>query len=103
SEKLRKPKVWGPLQPKSFVPRTTDSQHRLGYSPNLLLETPEPTRSDELWVGDITYVPLRGGAFCYLALLMDRFSRALVGWRLGETMTDELTLRTLCLAIAQRQ
>jgi putative transposase len=91
------------IQPKSFVPRTTDSRHRLGYSPNLLLETPEPTRIDELWVGDITYVPLRGGAFCYLALLMDRFSRALVGWRLGETMTDELTLGALRLAIGQRQ
>ena len=65
------------IQPKSYVPRTTDSRHRLGYSPNLLLETPEPITCDELWVGDITYVPLRGGAFCYLALLMDRFSRAL--------------------------
>jgi len=91
------------IQPKSFVPRTTDSRHRLGYSPNLLLETPEPSGIDELWVGDITYVPLRGGLFCYLALLMDRFSRALVGWRLGETMTDELTLGALRLAIGQRQ
>jgi len=91
------------IQPKSFVPKTTDSRHRLGYSPNLLLEASEPTRIDELWVGDITYVPLRGGSFCYLALLMDRFSRALVGWRLGETMTDELTLGALRLAITQRQ
>ena len=91
------------IQPKSFVPKTTDSRHRLGYSPNLLLDTPEPTGIDELWVGDITYVPLRGGSFCYLALLMDRFSRALVGWRLGETMTDELTLGALRLAIRQRQ
>ncbi len=91
------------IQPKSFVPQTTDSKHGLGYSPNLLLETPEPQRIDELWVGDITYVPLHGGAFCYLALLMDRFSRALVGWRLGETMTDELTLGALRLAIGQRQ
>ena len=101
--KLLKTQGLRAIQPKSFVPRTTDSRHRLGYSPNLLLETPEPTRCDELWVGDITYVPLRGGAFCYLALLMDRFSRALVGWRLGETMTNELTLGTLRLAIAQRQ
>ena len=54
-------------------------------------------------MGDITYVPLRGGSFCYLALLMDCFSRALVGWRLGETMTDELTLGALRLAISQRQ
>ena len=48
------------IQPKSFVPKTTDSRHRLGYSPNLLLETPEPTRIDELWVGDIS-VPQNSG------------------------------------------
>ena len=101
--KLLKSQGLRAIQPKSFVPQTTDSRHRLGYSPNLLLETPEPTEIDELWVGDITYVPLRGGSFCYLALLMDRFSRALVGWRLGETMTDELTLGALRLAIGQRQ
>ena len=91
------------IQPKSFVPRTTESRHGLGYSPNLLLEAPDPVRINELWVGDITYVPLRSGAFCYLALLMDRFSRTLTGWRLGETMTDELTLATLRQAIQQRQ
>jgi transposase InsO family protein len=101
--KLLKSQGLRAIQPKSFVPKTTDSRHRLGYSPNLLLETPEPAGIDELWVGDITYVPLRGGSFCYLALLMDRFSRALVGWQLGETMTDALTLGALRLAIGQRQ
>lgn len=101
--KLLKTQALRAIQPKSFVPKTTDSRHRLGYSPNLLLESSGPTEIDELWVGDITYVPLRGGSFCYLALLMDRFSRALVGWRLGETMTDELTLGALRLAITQRQ
>ena len=40
------------IQPKSFVPKTTDSRHRLGYSPNLLLETSEPSSINELWVGD---------------------------------------------------
>jgi putative transposase len=90
-------------QPKSFVPRTTDSRHRLGYSPNLLLEAPTPTRLDQLWVGDITYVPLVGGSFCYLAMLMDRVSRAIVGWRVEESMDDELTRGVLKLAIARRQ
>lgn len=91
------------IQPKSFVPKTTDSWHHWGYSPNLILDTPEPCRSDQLWVGDITYVPLRGGAFCYLATLMDRYSRDLVGWELAETMTDELTLAALRMAIRERQ
>ena len=91
------------IQPKSFVPKTTDSRHGLGYSPNLLLETPEPTKTDELWVGDITYVPLRGGSFCYLAVLLDRYSRYVVGWYLGETMTENLVLPVLRMAIAERQ
>jgi putative transposase len=91
------------IQPKSFVPKTTESRHHLGYSPNLILDTPEPCRVDQLWVGDITYVPLRGGAFCYLATLMDRYSRDIVGWELDETMTDELTLAALHMAIRERQ
>jgi putative transposase len=91
------------IQPKSFVPKTTDSRHHLGYSPNLILDTPEPCRVNQLWVGDITYVPLRGGAFCYLATLMDRYSRDIVGWDLAETMTDQLTLAALRMAIRERQ
>lgn len=90
------------IQPRSFKPRTTESRHGLGYNPNLLLESDEPTRINQLWVGDITYVPLVGGAFSYLALLMDRFSRRLVGWELGEDMTESLTLRTLLTAIRTR-
>ena len=66
------------IQPKSFVPKTTDSRHHLGYSPNLILDTPDPSGINQLWVGDITYVPLRGGTFCYLATLLDRYSRDLV-------------------------
>ena len=39
------------FQPKSFVPKTTDSRHRLGYSPNLILDKPEPRGVNQLWVG----------------------------------------------------
>jgi putative transposase len=91
------------IQPKSFVPKTTDSRHHLGYSPNLMLDMPEPDDINQLWVGDITYIPLHGGAFCYLASLMDRCSRDIVGWELDETMTDELTLAALRMAIRDRQ
>jgi transposase InsO family protein len=91
------------IQPKSFVPKTTDSRHGLGYSPNLLLEAPDPTGINQLWVGDITYVPLVGGTFCYLALLMDRYSRYVVGWHLDDTMTDLLVLAALRMAIPDRQ
>lgn len=91
------------IQPKSFVPKTTDSRHHLGYSPNLILDVPEPIGVNQLWVGDITYVPLRDGAFCYLASLMDRYSRDIAGWEVAESMTDELTLAALRMAIRDRQ
>ena len=61
----------------------------------LLLESSEPTDIDQLWVGDITYIPISGGAFCYLATLMDRCSRKIVGWSLGTDMTDALVVAAL--------
>lgn len=91
------------IQPKSFVPKTTASRHRLGFSPNLLLEADSPTNKDRVWVGDITYVPLEGGTFCYLAMLMDLFSRRIVGWHLANDMTEPLVLRALRSAIKARQ
>jgi transposase InsO family protein len=91
------------IQPKSFKPRTTDSRHNLGYSPNLLLAAPPPDGINQLWVGDITYVPLLGGEFLYLAMLMDRFSRRIVGWDLQDHMREPLVLATLRAAIALRQ
>jgi putative transposase len=91
------------IQPKSFKPRTTESRHTLGYSPNLLLEFEEPDRIDQLWVGDITYVPLAGNRFLYLAVLMDRYSRRIVGWKLSDDMTEALVIAVLRRAIAERQ
>jgi transposase InsO family protein len=91
------------LQPKSFVPRTTDSRHGLGYSPNLLLDAPDPSRVDELWVADITCLPLVGGGFCYLAGVMDRFSRDIVGWSVSSSMAEALVLGALRQAIRERQ
>jgi hypothetical protein len=57
------------IQPRSFRPRTTDSRHTLGYSPNLLVDRPPPDRVNQIWVGDITYVPLAGGDLLFLAML----------------------------------
>jgi putative transposase len=91
------------IQPRSFVPKTTASRHTLGFSPNLLLDANDPTRVDELWVGDITYLPLRRGGFCYLAALMDRFSRDIVGWSVAAAMTEPLVLAALTQAIRLRQ
>lgn len=91
------------IQPKSFKPRTTDSRHTLGYSPNLLLDAPPPKAINRLWVGDITYVPLVSGAFLYLALLMDLYSRRIVGWDLQNHLRESLVLAALRAAIALRR
>jgi transposase InsO family protein len=91
------------IQPKSFRPRTTRSRHPLGYSPNLLLGAPPPDASNQVWLGDITFVPQAGGRFAYLALLMDRYARRIVGWELDEHMAEALVLAALREAIAARQ
>jgi transposase InsO family protein len=91
------------IQPKSFRPRTTQSRHPLGYSPNLLLEAPPPSAINQVWLGDITFVPLAGSRFAYLALLMDLYSRRIVGWELDEHMAEPLVLAALREAIAARQ
>ena len=91
------------IQPRSFQPRTTDSRHTLGYSPNLLIDAPPPAGLNRLWVGDITYVPLMEGEFLYLALLMDLYSRRIVGWDLQDHLQESLVLAALRAAIASRQ
>jgi putative transposase len=90
------------IQPKSFKPRTTDSRHQLGYNENLILDLKELKSPDRLWVGDITYVPIETLRFGYLAILMDRFSRKVVGWKLGKDMTDQLVIAALQQAIRER-
>jgi putative transposase len=95
------------IQPKSFRPRTTQSRHRLGYNQNLLQGRPAPTRINEVWVGDITYIPLGArtsrSRFGYLALLMDLWSRRIVGWEYGSSKNEELVLAALRRAIRNRQ
>ena len=90
------------IQPKSYRPRTTDSRHLLGYSPNLLLECPPPDGINQVWVGDISYVPLRAGNFLYLAILMDLYSRRIVAWELRDHIRESLVLAALRKAITLR-
>ena len=58
---------------------------------------------NKLWVGDISYVALVGGDFVYLAILMDRYSRRIVGWDLQDHMQESLVLAALRGAIASRR
>jgi len=90
------------IQPKSFVPKTTDSKHGLGRSPNLLLDRPAPLRPNEIFVGDITYIPLLDGSFLYLATWQDQCSRKIVGWELMDNMQTNLVIKALQKAIDRR-
>lgn len=92
-----------PIQPRSFVPRTTDSRHTLGYSPNRLLDCPRPTGPNQVWVSDITYIPLANGKWLYLAVWVDLWSRRVVGWCLADHMRDELVITALRRALLGRQ
>jgi len=101
--KLMKQEGLKAIQPKSFRPRTTDSNHRLGYSPHRLLDAPQPTGCNQVWVGDITYIPLKGAKFAYLSKLMDLYSRFIVGWEMSDHMKESLVLASLRHAIGDRQ
>jgi putative transposase len=81
------------IQPKSFVPRTTDSRHPYPISPNLLKDRAFPVKINQVWVGDITYVPLKGGGWCFLAVWMDLFSRKVTGWQLLSHMKEGLAVQ----------
>lgn len=95
------------IQPKSYKPRTTESRHRLGYNQNLLASRAPATRVNEIWVGDITYIPLAAGRttrhFGYLAILMDLYSRRIIGWDYHTLMDETLVLGALHKAIRERQ
>jgi transposase InsO family protein len=80
---------------------TTDSRHGYAVYSNLAARLPL-TDVNQLWVADITYVRLRE-SFLYLAILMDAYSRRVVGWELGENLRAELVLGALDRALADRR
>jgi len=81
------------IQAKSFKPQTTDSKHGLPVCANLLQNGANaPLGKGEVFVGDITYLRLRDGSFCYLACLQDKFTRRIVGWKVSERMTAQLVI-----------
>jgi transposase InsO family protein len=78
---------------RKFKPPTTDSKHGQPISPNLLKNPLNaPVGKGEVLVGDITYLRLRSGGFCYLACLQDKFTRRIVGWKVSERMTAQLVI-----------
>ena len=85
---------------RSFVV-TTDSRHNLPVYPNLAGQI-VPTTMNQLWVADITYIRLRT-EFVYLAVVLDAFSRRVIGWALGRTLEAELAVTALRMALVERE
>jgi putative transposase len=79
---------------------TTDSNHGKKVYPNLAREM-VLTDVDQLWLADITYIRLRE-EFVFLAVILDAYSRRVIGWALDRTIEDDLILRALRMALAQR-
>lgn len=77
--------------------QTTMSQHRYGRYPNLVKQL-EIVRPDQVWCADLTYIRLPK-QFCYLAVLMDIFTRSIRGWELSGNMSEELSKAALVRAL----
>lgn len=87
------------IAPRKFKPQTTDSNHDARISPNLLKESANaPTGAGEVIVGDITYIRLANGSFCYLAVFQDKYTRRIVGWALAARMTVQLVIDAFQMA-----
>jgi len=88
---------------RRYLPSTTDSDHELAVSPNLLDRNFEPGQIRRAWVSDITYLPTLEG-WLYLTTVIDLGDRKVIGWALSETMrTEDTTLPALRMAVAQRK
>jgi putative transposase len=85
---------------KSKFVVTTDSTHGLKVYPNLAAAI-DPTGVDQLWVADITYIQLEE-EFVYLAVILDAFSRRVIGWHLNDSLDDSLSLAALQMALKGR-
>jgi len=88
------------VQPRAWV-ATTNSGHELEVYMNLAVRM-KVTAINQLWVADITYIRL-SAEFVYLAVVLDKFSRKVVGWALGRTLAASLAVAALQQAIEQRQ
>ena len=86
------------IQPKSYVPRTTNARHRGRMSPNLLAEL-VITHPHQAYVSDITYLPLLSGGWAYLATWLDLFTRRIVGGAVAGHLEATLIMRALQRAL----
>jgi putative transposase len=86
------------VRPKRRFAVTTDSNHDGPIFPNLAKDL-APTGRDQLWVADLTYIRILSG-FAYLAVILDAWSRRVVGWALGRRIDADLAIAALEAALA---
>lgn len=88
------------IQPRNFVPKTSDGK-AAKPAPNLLSGCPLPSKPNQVWTADITFIPTASG-WLYLAVVMDLCSRRILGWKLADHMRAELVLQAFAQAIHSR-
>ena len=88
------------IQPKNYVPRTSDGKADKP-SPNRLLDAEMPTAPDTVWAGDITFIPTADG-WLYLAVVIDLCSRRIVGWSTADNLRAELVADAFQQAVKSR-
>lgn len=89
-------------QKRRYRVQTTDSNHALPIAPNRLAVAPKATAPNQIWVGDITYIETQEG-WLYLAAILDRYSRKIVGWAMSQRIDTALVLTALDMALVHRQ
>ena len=85
---------------KAFVTATTDSDHEYPVYPNLV-KGREVNGPNEIWVADLTYIRI-ATCFVYLAVILDLFSRKVVGWAIAKSLHKEICLEALRMALETR-
>lgn len=88
-------------QRKKKQPRTTNSQHSHPVAPNRLNREFHASRPNEKWLADITYIPTAEG-WLYLAVVLDLFSRKIVGWAFAASLESSLVEQAFCVAVQNR-
>jgi putative transposase len=98
--RIMKQKGLRAIQPKNFVPKTSDGKANKP-APNLLAQQPMPEKPNKAWAGDITFIPTSSG-WLYLAVVIDLCSRRIVGWSLANHMRSKLVVDALLQALQSR-
>ena len=88
-------------RPRCWV-QTTDSSGTKYPAPNLLKRNFQTAAPNRVWAADITYIPTREG-WCYLSVILDLYSRRVVGWAIADHLRTELVLKALEMAVERRE